>query len=105
MRIIITDDHPRFRALLRSMLAGLADDFVECANGAEAVTACQTRRPDWLLTDIRMPVMDGLAAVRVIKANLDRTGLAKAGRATDVDALLAHAAHGAYSGDREQRFR
>jgi CheY-like chemotaxis protein len=67
VRIIITDDHPRFRALLRSLLADVAAEFIECANGAEAVTAYHQHRPDWLLIDLRMPVMDGLSAVRAIK--------------------------------------
>src|SRR5262245_58689971 len=69
MRIIIADDHARFRALLRSLLADVASEVIECLNGAQAVGACQKERPDWLLIDIRMPVMDGLEAIRVVKAS------------------------------------
>lgn len=67
MRIMITDDHARFRSMLRSLLQDVADEIIECTNGAEAVLACQQRRPDWLLIDLRMPVMDGLDAIRAIR--------------------------------------
>src|SRR5262245_43571629 len=69
MRMLIADDHARFRALLRSLLATVASEIIECANGAQAVAACRQRRPDCRLIDSRRPVMDGLEAIRLIRAS------------------------------------
>ena len=40
----------------------------ECSDGEEAWKACEAYRPDLLITDIRMPVMDGMALIRKIRA-------------------------------------
>jgi CheY-like chemotaxis protein len=65
---MIVDDHAEMRTLIRSLLSGVAQEFVECAGGAEAVAAFPTEHPDWTLMDVVMPGMDGLAATRRIKA-------------------------------------
>jgi len=67
MRILIVDDHPEIRRLLRKLLSHLTSDFMECANGAEAVAAFAKHRPDWAIIDITMEGMDGLEATRHIK--------------------------------------
>ena len=70
IRVLIADDHPALRLGLRSMLA--ADDIEvvgEAATGAEAVTLTQQLQPDIVLMDIRMPDMDGLAAMAALKRN------------------------------------
>jgi DNA-binding NarL/FixJ family response regulator len=68
MTVLIVDDSPRFRELLRSILTDLVDEFYECADGDEAVAACDTRRPDWVLMDFKMARMGGLEATRRIVA-------------------------------------
>jgi CheY-like chemotaxis protein len=65
---MIVDDHAEMRTLIRHLLSGVAQEFVECAGGAEAVTAFPGAHPDWTLMDVAMPGMDGLAATRQIKA-------------------------------------
>lgn len=65
---MIVDDHPEMRTLIRSLLQGVAQDFVEYANGAEALARFAAERPDWITMDIVMPGMDGLTATRRIKA-------------------------------------
>jgi len=65
---MIVDDHPEMRSLIRSLLHGVAQEFVECTNGAEAVVGFAAERPDWTTMDIVMPGMDGLTATRRIKA-------------------------------------
>lgn len=69
--ILVADDHPVVRAGLREMLATAPEfDLVgEARDGAEAVGLAATHRPDVMLMDLRMPVMDGVAATsRIISA-------------------------------------
>lgn len=68
MRIVIADDQAEFRSGLRDLLGSTAEIEVcaEAANGREAVQAALSLRPDIMLMDIRMPVMDGIAATAAI---------------------------------------
>ena len=67
MRILIVDDNSEVRRLIKSLLAGAAVEIDECDNGRDAVRAYQNRRPDWVLMDVFMKGMDGIAATRAIK--------------------------------------
>jgi DNA-binding NarL/FixJ family response regulator len=75
IRIGIADDHELSRAGLRSMLSGEPGLTLvgEVASGGEAIQLCRDLRPDLMLMDMRMPLMDGLAATRVIKAEMPET--------------------------------
>lgn len=66
IRLLIVDDHPVVRDGLRGMFAGDADFEVvgEAANGSEAVDLAAALQPDVVLMDLRMPGMDGAAAIR-----------------------------------------
>jgi CheY-like chemotaxis protein len=68
MTVLIVDDSPRFRELIRSILTDLVDEFHECADGDETVAAYDARRPDWVLMDFKMARMGGLEATRRIVA-------------------------------------
>ena len=68
MTALIVDDNPQFRALIRTLLAGLVDDVSECADGDEAVAAYSAQRPDWVLMDLRMARIGGLEATRRLLA-------------------------------------
>jgi len=65
---MIVDDNADMRALIRSLLSGVAGEFVECAGGEEAVATFANERPDWTVMDVCMPGVNGLAATRRIKA-------------------------------------
>jgi DNA-binding NarL/FixJ family response regulator len=68
IRLLIADDH----AVVRTGLAQLAATFEDvelvgaAANGEEAVALCAERRPDVVLVDLEMPVLDGIEATRRI---------------------------------------
>ena len=68
IRLLIADDHTIVRSGLRQ-LAGTLDGVelvAEAANGEEAVALCETHRPDVVLMDLEMPVLDGIGATRRI---------------------------------------
>jgi DNA-binding NarL/FixJ family response regulator len=66
IRVLLVDDQRLVRAGFRSILDGEDDIAVvaEAADGREALQAAHDHRPDVVLMDIRMPVLDGLAATR-----------------------------------------
>ena len=70
IRILIADDQALFREGLRTLLGAHADLEVvaEAANGEEAVLMAGSYRPDVVLIDLRMPVLDGVAATRRLAA-------------------------------------
>lgn len=67
-RALVADDNATNRLILRAMLRGMGVDVTMVENGAEVVTAWQAAPFDLLLLDISMPVMDGVAALREIRA-------------------------------------
>jgi len=70
IRILLADDHAMVRRGMRDFLA-LHDDLEvvgEAQDGAEALAAVETLRPDVVVMDLLMPVMDGIAATAEIKA-------------------------------------
>ena len=64
--VVIADDQPMMRAGFKSVLESAGDITVvgEAENGEEAVSLARAQRPDVVLMDIRMPVMDGIEATR-----------------------------------------
>jgi DNA-binding NarL/FixJ family response regulator len=70
IRVLLADDQPLVRAGLRMLFESERDIAItgEAANGEEAVSLARHARPDIVLMDIRMPVLDGLEATRQIAA-------------------------------------
>ena len=69
MKVLIVDDDSLIRESLKLILT-CEDDISVCGtaeNGAQAVDICRANQPDVVLMDIRMPIMDGVAATRIIK--------------------------------------
>jgi len=69
VRVLIADDMPQVRQELREalQLTGELEVVGEAANGLEAISQAEALRPDAVVMDLEMPVMDGFEATRQIK--------------------------------------
>lgn len=69
IRVLLVDDQALFREGLRTLLSLHADIDVagEAGNGQEALAAAEALHPDVVLMDLRMPVLDGVAATRRLR--------------------------------------
>lgn len=69
IKIVLADDHALVRDGIKSLLEDETDLLVvgEASNGAEAIEVVTILKPDLVIMDIRMPRMDGIAAVRALK--------------------------------------
>lgn len=65
--LLIADDSAKMRDVIKRCCTRAGDTVIEAGNGEEAVECFGRHRPDCAIIDIRMPVMDGLAAVREIR--------------------------------------
>src|SRR6185503_2573332 len=68
MCLLIVEDNPEMRRLIKRMLSGIATELIECEDGREALAAYSRAQPDWVLMDIEMEQMDGITATRQIIA-------------------------------------
>ena len=67
--ILVADDRPENRSILRAMLEPLGFEILEASNGRIALDLARTRTPDLILMDLLMPELDGFEAVRLLKAD------------------------------------
>jgi DNA-binding NarL/FixJ family response regulator len=77
LRILIADDHEVVRAGLRAVLSSRPGWIVcaEAINGREAIASAEEHRPDIVVMDITMPLMNGLEATRKIRQILPKSGI------------------------------
>ncbi|MGH9841358.1 MAG: response regulator transcription factor [Blastocatellia bacterium] len=68
MKLLIVEDNAGVRQMLAGVLAGIATETHECADGGEAMAAYEAHRPDVVLMDIAMPNVNGILATRQIRA-------------------------------------
>jgi len=89
-RLVIADDHELARLGLVGALAGERGIEIvgEATDGREAVELCQQLRPDLVLMDIRMPILDGLAAAAEVTRACPRTSVIMVTMQEDPEYLL-----------------
>jgi two-component system, cell cycle response regulator DivK len=68
-RILMIEDTEDNRQILRDLFAGTAYDLIEATDGASGVAMAIANKPDLILMDIQLPVLDGYEATRRIKAD------------------------------------
>ena len=74
-RILIVDDDPSVRFMLRLMLERAGHDVLEAQHGAAALATLEGELPDLVLTDLMMPVMGGAELVRLLRDKPRTAGL------------------------------
>ena len=67
--ILIVEDEPRNLKLVGDLLQVSGYETIEATNGKQGVELARTGKPDLILMDVQMPVMDGLEATRILKAD------------------------------------
>ncbi|MEJ2044283.1 MAG: fused response regulator/phosphatase [Reinekea sp.] len=70
LRILIADDNETDRMILRTIVRKEGHEVFVAANGEEALQQVWDRRPDLILLDVMMPVMDGMAVARTVRTKL-----------------------------------
>ncbi|MBX7173257.1 MAG: response regulator transcription factor [Pyrinomonadaceae bacterium] len=66
MKLLIVEDNPSVRRIIKSFAAQYADEILECGNGEESFLLYCDHKPDLVLMDINLGETDGLAATRKI---------------------------------------
>lgn len=84
-RLLVVDDDPVNREILERRLARRGYEIVVASNGREALERIRADRPDAVVMDLSMPVLDGYATARAVRADEDR-----AVARTPLIALTAH---------------
>jgi two-component system cell cycle response regulator DivK len=74
-RILIVEDMPDNRQIMRDLLNSAGYEVIEAIDGAAGAAAALALRPDLVLMDIQLPVLDGYDATRRIRANPETSGI------------------------------
>ena len=75
VRVLIAEDNEKNRKLFRLIITHMGYEVLLAANGEEAVARAKAERPDLILMDIQMPVMDGLSAMDLLKEDEATKGI------------------------------
>ena len=67
--ILVVEDQEDNRQILRDLLGSAGYEMIEADNGEDAIAMATAHRPDLILMDIQLPILDGYEATRRIKAD------------------------------------
>jgi two-component system KDP operon response regulator KdpE len=87
--ILVVDDEPQIRRVMRTTLASSGYTVLEARSGEEALELMQKERPELVLLDVNMPGMGGLAACREIRDRSDAAIIVLTVRNTEKDKVMA----------------
>ncbi|HLY60106.1 MAG TPA: response regulator [Terriglobia bacterium] len=68
-KILVAEDNPANRELMREVLSGRGYEMIEASDGLEALQRVEENRPDLILLDIQLPALDGFAVLAKIREN------------------------------------
>lgn len=72
-RILIVEDDPDLRTILKLQLLSQDYDVIEAADGAEGFAAAQAQAPDMVILDLMMPVLDGFGFLKRVRSIMTMT--------------------------------
>ncbi|MEE6259058.1 response regulator transcription factor [Plantactinospora sonchi] len=87
-RIVVAEDDPKQANLVRVYLEREGHSVLVVGDGRTALEQCRTRRPDLVILDVMMPVMDGLDVCRILRTESNVPILLLTARTTEDDVLL-----------------
>jgi DNA-binding response OmpR family regulator len=87
-RVLVVDDEPHIRTVLRGYLEADGFEVAEAADGAAALAAMRDQPPDLVLLDVMMPGIDGLEVLRQLRTFSDVYVILVTARAEEVDKLV-----------------
>lgn len=87
-RVLVVDDEPHIRTVLRAYLEADGFDVSEASDGNEALAVLRSSNPDLVLLDVMMPGIDGLEVLRQLRAVNDVYVILITARAEEVDKLV-----------------
>lgn len=88
-RILVVDDDPQIRRVLRTALVAQDYEAIDARNGEEAIERLQEEKPDLIILDVNMPRMNGLEACRAIRSSSDIPIIMLTVRDTEADKIEA----------------
>ncbi len=87
-RVLVVDDHQPTVQLIRSALEGMGLEVRTASNGAEGLLAVYQEKPDLVILDVMMPVLDGFQTLKVLQESPETRGLPVimlTARSSDID--------------------
>ncbi|MGC4119730.1 MAG: response regulator [Myxococcales bacterium] len=71
MRVMLLDDSPSIRTILRVFLGNLNAEFIEAGDGERALRLLRVMTPELVIADVRMEPMDGIAFLKAVRTDPD----------------------------------